>query len=137
MQLLTLTSRARRAPSSRDGRSMRTGLIVVAVAAVAALAAPLAGQAQPTSRGVVVATIDEVADGEPMEGCLFVLAFPLRSPSGAPLGDGTACATGGDFACFPAFAGCRQTVLVTFRFNLAGGFVESAMTLTELYTGPS
>jgi hypothetical protein len=109
-------------------------LAVLTLAAGALLAAP-AAQAQPQA---TVVKIHDVVFTGPTAECLDVAEFPLGSPSGAVIGSGTACLTGGDFGCFPVpVPGCAQTTLSTFTFRLPGGTVEADMTLKEVFTSES
>lgn len=118
---------------------MHKAISVLLTCTTAALLAPFAAQAQPNSeRTVTVVKIQEVVFTGPTSDCLDVAEFPLLSSSGERIGSGTACLEGGDFSCFPTpFAGCRQTTLSTFTFNLPGGSITAAMTLREIFTSES
>jgi hypothetical protein len=118
---------------------MHKAIVVVLTFTTAALLAPFAAQAQPDpQRTATVVKIHDVVFTGPTSDCLDVAAFPVLSPTGEPLGNGTACLTGGDFACFPIpFAGCRQTTLSTFTFNLPSGSITASMTLKEVFTSES
>lgn len=107
--------------------------LTVAIAMIA-LIAPIAGQA--SSDRAIGATVALIEEGVfTPDGCF---EFPLRSATGAPLGHGTACITGGDFSCFPVpFAGCRQTTYSTFEFALPDGSVSAPMTLREVFRSES
>ena len=105
----------------------------------AALLAPFAAQAQPDRESTVtVVKIEDVVFTGSTGDCLDVVEFLLLSPAREPLGSGTACLQGGDFACFPIpFPGCRQTTLSTFTFNLPAGTITAPMTLQEVFTSES
>src|SRR5688572_19340410 len=118
---------------------MRRAILVLLAFTTAALLAPFAAQAQPDpQRTVTVMKIQDVVFTGPTSDCLDVVGFPVLSPAGEPLGSGTACLTGGDFACFPIpFAGCRQTTVSTFTFDLPSGSITASMTLKEVFTSES
>jgi hypothetical protein len=118
---------------------MHKAIVVLLAFTTAALLAPFAAPAQPDpQRTVTVVKIEDVVFTGPTTDCLDVAAFPLLSAAGERLGSGTACLKGGDFACFPIpFAGCRQTTLSTFTFNLPGGSITAPMTLKEVFTSES
>jgi hypothetical protein len=106
--------------------------LIVAVAALVLLAPAAAQAGSKPGTGTTVVLIEEGVFTPD-----FCFEFPLLTPAGAPLGHGRACITGGDFACFPAYAGCRQTTYSTFEFTLPRGSVTASMKLRELFLDES
>ena len=117
---------------------MRQASLVTALVCALFLTAAAARGASLSQRSTtIVGTIQDVVFGGPTAACsadtLFEVDFSLVSPGGEVLGSGTSCVHGWAGTPCPdlAHAGCHQTTLATFVFDLVGGAITAPMELSE------